>query len=98
YHFATHYFVIAPEDAYGTRPGGFDQRRRFLYFLHSAAMSSEFRMAETTQIRVAPAASTSSRVRRFIPPMANQGIFTLSAAQRTYSRVTGWAEGLVPVG
>ena len=56
-----------------------------------------FKIADTTQIRVAPAASTSSSVCKLIPPMANQGMFTFATAQRTYSSVTGFAAGLVPV-
>ena len=39
----------------------------------AAARSSAHRMADTTQMRCAPAASTSSRLSRVIPPMANQG-------------------------
>ena len=38
------------------------------------AMSGAFRMAETTQMRFAPAAKTSSRVSKLIPPMANHGM------------------------
>ena len=48
-------------------------------------------------MRFAPAANTSSRFRKLMPPMANHGIFTFSAAQRTYSSVTGFAVGFVPV-
>ena len=54
-------------------------------------------MAETTQTRFAPAARTSPRVCKFTPPMANHGMVTFSAAQRTYSSVTGLAVGFVPV-
>jgi len=32
-----------------------------------------------------------------MPPMANHGRFTFVAAQRTYSNVTGFAVGFVPV-
>src|SRR5262245_54671400 len=63
----------------------------------AAATSSWFRMAETTQMRRAPAASTSSRLAIVIPPIANQGMSRLAAAQRTYSKVTGLALGFVPV-
>ena len=61
------------------------------------ATSGALRMAETTQTRFAPAASTSPRFSRWMPPMANHGMVTLVAAQRTYSSVTGFAIGLVPV-
>src|SRR4051794_34491932 len=74
-----------------------DHANRSLNFLHSAAILSVFRMAETTQMRRAPAARTSSSVWRLMPPMANHGAITFCAAQRTYSAVTGLAEGLVPV-
>lgn len=49
------------------------------------------------QTRFAPASRTASKVCELIPPMANQGIFTFAAAQRTYSKVTGFAVGFVPV-
>ena len=39
--------------------------------------SGASRMADTTQIRCAPAASTSPRFSRLMPPMANHGMFTL---------------------
>src|ERR1051326_453876 len=71
--------------------------RRFLNLRQASATSWEFSMAETTQIRCAPAARTSLTFSRLIPPIANQGIFTFAAAQRTYSCVTGFAPGLVPV-
>src|SRR5258708_4339774 len=57
--------------------------RRSLNFRHSAAMSSAFRIAETTQTRRAPARSTASKLPKLIPPIANQGISTFAAAQRT---------------
>src|SRR5690349_1366923 len=63
-----------------------------------AAMSSEFKIAETTQTLRAPAAKTSVRFVRWIPPIANHGTVTFAAAQRTYSRVTALAEGFVSVG
>ena len=47
------------------------------------AMSGALRMAETTQTRVAPAASTAARVCKLMPPMANHGTVALAAAQRT---------------
>lgn len=50
---------------------------------HAFAASGAFRMAETTQIRFAPAASTASRVWRLMPPMANHGTVACAAAQRT---------------
>src|ERR1035437_9136927 len=55
----------------------------------AVAKASSFRMADTTQMRWAPAASTSSRLLKLIPPIANHGIRMFAAAQRTYSRVTG---------
>jgi hypothetical protein len=61
------------------------------------AMFGALRMAETTQMRFVPAARTSSMFPRWMPPMANQGMFTFADAQRTYSSVTGFAPGLVPV-
>src|SRR4051812_41395400 len=61
------------------------------------ATSGAFKIADTTQILVAPAAITSLMFCKLIPPMANHGTFTLSAAQRTYSSVTGFAVGFVPV-
>jgi hypothetical protein len=63
----------------------------------ACAMSGAFRMADTTQIRCAPAANTSSRLCRLMPPLANHGMVTFAAAPRTYSNVTGFAVGLVPV-
>ena len=49
----------------------------------AVAMSGAFELAETTQIRRAPAARTSSMLARLMPPMANQGMETFVAAQRT---------------
>jgi hypothetical protein len=49
-----------------------------------------FKIADMTHMRLAPAAKTSSSVRKLMPPMANHGMFTLAAAQRTYSSVTGF--------
>ncbi len=49
----------------------------------AAATSGAFRMADTTQMRCAPAARTSSRFVRLMPPMANHGMLTCAAAQRT---------------
>ena len=54
-------------------------------------------MAETTQIRAAPASRIASNLSKLIPPIANQGIATCFAAQRTYSRPTGDALGFVGV-
>src|SRR5687767_481349 len=62
--------------------GGFCERRD-LNLRQASAMSDAFRIAETTQTRVAPASRTASRVWRLIPPMANHGISTIAAAQRT---------------
>lgn len=73
------------------------QPRCFLNLRQVAAMSSELRMAETTQTRCAPAARTSAMLLKFMPPIANQGIITFAAAHRTYSNVTGVAPGFVPV-
>lgn len=49
----------------------------------AAATSGAFRMADTTQMRVAPAASTESKLPRWRPPIANQGTARWSAAHRT---------------
>jgi len=57
---------------------------------------AHWRMADTTQIRVARQPDA-SRVSKLMPPMANHGTVTFAAAQRTYSSVTGLAVGLVPV-
>src|ERR1039457_3057388 len=67
---------------------------------HALITSVAFRIADTTQMRFAPAAKTSSSLRKLMPPMANHGMFTPlcgAAAQRTYSSVTGFAIGFVPV-
>src|SRR5690349_20089361 len=69
----------------------------FLNPLQADSTSGALRIAETTQMRRAPAASTSWTLPRWIPPMANQGLDTCAAAQRTYSRFVGSALGLVPV-
>ena len=50
---------------------------------HAFATSGALRMADTTQILFAPAANTASRVCKLIPPMANHGMLTFAAAQRT---------------
>ena len=61
----------------------------------AASGSSASVMARTTQIRRAPASSTSSRVSALMPPIANQGLAAMSAggatcaAYRTRSRPTG---------
>ncbi len=64
---------------------------------HAFVTSGVLRMADTTQIRFAPAAKTSFRFFKLMPPIANHGTVTFAAAQRTYSSVTGFAVGLVPV-
>ena len=60
-----------------------DLTRRSLNFRQVAAISFELSIAETTQIRRAPAAITSSIFCKLMPPIANQGIWMLVAAQRT---------------
>src|SRR6185369_15761069 len=51
--------------------------------------SGTLRIAETTQMRRAPAANTSGRLPKWMPPIANQGTRMFALAQRTYSSVTG---------
>ena len=57
--------------------------RRLRNSAQALATSGAFKIADTTQILRAPAASTSSRFCKLIPPMANHGTVTLCAAQRT---------------
>ena len=52
-------------------------------FAQVLAISFALRMAETTQMRCAPAARTSPRFSRLMPPIANHGTVTFAAAQRT---------------
>ena len=65
--------------------------------MHAPATSVALRMAETTQILFAPVPKTSSMFFKWIPPMANHGTATFAAAHLTYSSVTGFAVGFVPV-
>src|SRR5579872_2039510 len=94
---------MAIERAYGIRfynSHGCGLRNLKMFARNSrqaCAMSGAFKMADTTQIPCAPAANTSPRFSRLMPPMANQGMVTFAAAQRTYSKVTAFAVGLVPV-
>ena len=75
-----------------------DQVNRCRNFAQAPATSGELRMADTTQMRVAPAARTESRFWSVMPPIANQGMEMFDAAQVTYSSVTAGRPGLVPVG
>jgi len=59
------------------------QSRRSLKRRQASVRSGASRIADTTQMRRAPAALTASRFARLIPPIANHGIVTLAAAQRT---------------
>ena len=59
---------------------------RALNLRQTAARSSSFKMADTTQMRCAPAARTSSRFAKVMPPMGNHGMRTFAAAQRTYCK------------
>src|SRR3954447_9702966 len=82
---------------WATRISYLDSSKRTRKLRQAPATSSAFRMADTTQMRRAPAANTSFVFTKLIPPIANQGMLTLAAAQRTYSSVTGLAVGLVSV-
>ena len=59
------------------------QHSRFLNLRHVETISSELRMAETTQMRFAPAVRMSRMLSKLMPPIANQGTVTFAAAQRT---------------
>jgi len=53
---------------------------RWRNFEQAFITSVAFRIADTTPMRFAPAAKTSSSVRKFMPPMANHGMVTFAAA------------------
>ena len=60
----------------------FQDSKRLRNSAHAFVTSGALRMAETTQMRFAPAARTASIVCKFTPPMANHGTVACAAAQR----------------